>query len=358
MTVEVRCGPTAMRTRRTLTALALVAGLAALVPAARGRQRRAGQARAAHERDPGDRDPQQLSPRTHQGRARGARCDLRRRADLRRLPGLQPCVAAQPVQPAGGARAGARPVSRSAGGLYSNPLCGSGSRPARSPIPSGTARASRSCTPRTSTTTRRASGSPAACGWSGSGRAPTAGTSRCWCCSSSRRPTRWPARWAVSSVPPWDGAALDTLDREIRSVFRPDELITPDDVRRRSLTLEQSVLRRGWPTLRRARGRVAFLMDNGPGAISAAYTAGRPNLEGRVLFTNGQPGAPTPPSSSATSPRKPTSSRSGSSCGAAIWCAPARTSRSARSCPATRHGCARPSQAEHSLCPPTSPRWE
>ena len=93
-------------------------------------------------------------------------------------------------------------------------------------------------------------------------------------------------------VPPWDGTALDTLDREIRSVFRADELITPDDVRRRGLTLEQSVLRRGWPTLRRARGRVAFLMDNGPGPISAAYTAGRSNLEGRVLFTNGQPGTP------------------------------------------------------------------
>jgi Phosphoinositide phospholipase C, Ca2+-dependent len=93
-------------------------------------------------------------------------------------------------------------------------------------------------------------------------------------------------------VPPWDAGALDTLDREIRSVFRPDELITPDDVRRRGLTLEQSVLRRGWPKLRRARGRVAFLMDNGPGAISAAYTAGRPSLEGRVLFTNGRPGSP------------------------------------------------------------------
>ena len=92
-------------------------------------------------------------------------------------------------------------------------------------------------------------------------------------------------------VPPWDGAALGGLDREIRSVFRPDELITPDDVRRRGLTLRQSVLRRGWPTLRRARGRVMFLMDNDPGAISAAYLRRRPNLEGRVLFTNARPGA-------------------------------------------------------------------
>jgi Phosphoinositide phospholipase C, Ca2+-dependent len=94
------------------------------------------------------------------------------------------------------------------------------------------------------------------------------------------------------AVPPWDGAALKALDAEIRSVFRPDELITPDDVRRRGLTLSQSVLRRGWPALRRARGKVVFLMDNNPGRISAAYLRRRPNLEGRVLFTNARPGTP------------------------------------------------------------------
>jgi hypothetical protein len=93
-------------------------------------------------------------------------------------------------------------------------------------------------------------------------------------------------------VPPWDGPALDALDAEIRSVFGPEELITPDDVRRGWLTLEQSVLRRGWPALRRARGKVVFLMDNNPGPISAAYTAGRPSLRGRVLFTNARPGGP------------------------------------------------------------------
>jgi hypothetical protein len=93
-------------------------------------------------------------------------------------------------------------------------------------------------------------------------------------------------------VPPWDGAALDALDAEIRSVFRPGGLITPDDVRRDGLTLEQSVLRRGWLPLRAARGRVMFLMDNNPGPISAAYTAARPSLQGRVLFTNARPGSP------------------------------------------------------------------
>jgi hypothetical protein len=93
-------------------------------------------------------------------------------------------------------------------------------------------------------------------------------------------------------VPPWDGAALDALDAEIRSVFRPGELIAPDDVRRDALTLQQSVLRLGWLPLRAARGRVMFLMDNNPGPISAAYTAGRPSLQGRVLFTNARPGSP------------------------------------------------------------------
>ncbi len=90
--------------------------------------------------------------------------------------------------------------------------------------------------------------------------------------------------------PPWDGAALDGLDAEIRSVFDDSDLITPDDVRRRGRTLEESVTRSGWPTLRESRGKVLFLLDNDPGAIRDAYVAGRPSLEGRVLFTNSRAG--------------------------------------------------------------------
>jgi len=91
-------------------------------------------------------------------------------------------------------------------------------------------------------------------------------------------------------APPWNGAALDGLDAEIRSVFGDEQLITPDDVRRPGLTLEESVLRHGWPTLADSRGKVAFLLDNDPGAIRDAYRAGRPDLEGRVLFTNSRRG--------------------------------------------------------------------
>ncbi|KAI1491010.1 hypothetical protein F5X96DRAFT_633378 [Biscogniauxia mediterranea] len=91
---------------------------------------------------------------------------------------------------------------------------------------------------------------------------------------------------------PWDNATLlDALDAEIRSVFPPSKLITADDLRRDNLTLEASVLRHGWPDLDSARGRVLFLMDNEPGAIRSAYTAGgRASLEGRVIFTNSEPG--------------------------------------------------------------------
>ncbi|KAI8176172.1 hypothetical protein KHU50_004039 [Colletotrichum sp. SAR 10_65] len=91
---------------------------------------------------------------------------------------------------------------------------------------------------------------------------------------------------------PWNNTELlQGLDDEIRSVFAADELVTPDDIRRGNLTLEQSVLQHGWPDLESARGRVLFLMDNGPvHPVRDAYTLGKPNLEGRVLFTNSAPG--------------------------------------------------------------------
>jgi hypothetical protein len=85
-------------------------------------------------------------------------------------------------------------------------------------------------------------------------------------------------------------STFDALDAEIRSVFPPDELITPDDVRGRYDTLEQAVLAGSWPTLASARGKVVFLMDQRP--VGAVYLAGHPSLRGRVLFTNAEPGEP------------------------------------------------------------------
>jgi hypothetical protein len=157
------------------------------------------------------------------------------------------------------------------------------------------------------------------------------------------------------SVPPWDRSALNALDAEIRSVFRPEDLITPDDVRRRGLTLRQSVRRRGWPTLRRARGRVALLMDNEPGAIRFAGPGGRASRAACCSRTPG-PVPPTPPSSSATSPPAPTSGGSSGWCEPATWCAHAPTFRSERSPRATGPSSGRPWRAGRSWSRPTSPR--
>jgi Phosphoinositide phospholipase C, Ca2+-dependent len=89
---------------------------------------------------------------------------------------------------------------------------------------------------------------------------------------------------------PFTPAVFDALDAEIRSVFKPGEYITPDEVRGKAATLEAAVLAGGWPTLEKARGKVVFLMDqhkHGP-----IYAEGHPSLKGRILFTNSDPGRP------------------------------------------------------------------
>lgn len=83
---------------------------------------------------------------------------------------------------------------------------------------------------------------------------------------------------------------FDALDAEVRSVFQPADLITPDDVRGKHKTLEEAVLTDGWPALDRARGKIIFLLDQR--RVGPLYTKGHPNLEGRVFFTNAEPGRP------------------------------------------------------------------
>jgi hypothetical protein len=93
-------------------------------------------------------------------------------------------------------------------------------------------------------------------------------------------------------APPWDAANLNTIDREIRSVFSERQLLSPDDVRKPGLTLEQSVLRKGWPTLDQARGKVMFSFVSAGEVVRNLYRADRPNLEGRAVFTQGAEGQP------------------------------------------------------------------
>ena len=89
---------------------------------------------------------------------------------------------------------------------------------------------------------------------------------------------------------PFTSATFDALDAEIRSVFPPAEIITPDDVRGSFDTLEQAVLAGHWPSLDGASGKVVFLMDQSN--VGPVYLDGHPSLRGRVLFTNSTPGQP------------------------------------------------------------------
>ena len=88
---------------------------------------------------------------------------------------------------------------------------------------------------------------------------------------------------------PFTTELLDDLDAEILSVFDRDRLITPDDLRGDHASVEAAALAGAWPTLGEARGKVYVLFNNG-GSDRQAYLAGRPNLEGRVMFTTSSPG--------------------------------------------------------------------
>jgi hypothetical protein len=85
-------------------------------------------------------------------------------------------------------------------------------------------------------------------------------------------------------------STFDALDAEIRSVFPPSEIVTPDDVRGDYPTLEAAVLAGNWPTLSSSRGKIVFLMDQRP--VGPVYLEGHPALRGRVIFTNAAPGEP------------------------------------------------------------------
>jgi hypothetical protein len=99
-----------------------------------------------------------------------------------------------------------------------------------------------------------------------------------------------PPQYHAPSPEKFAPATFDALDAEIRSVFKPSEMITPDQVRGKHATLEEAVLHHEWPSLAAARGKVVFLMDQRP--VGPVYLEGHPALRGRVIFTNAEPGQP------------------------------------------------------------------
>lgn len=90
---------------------------------------------------------------------------------------------------------------------------------------------------------------------------------------------------------PFDAAAFDAWDAELRTTLGAVKLITPDQVRGKHKTLEQAVLAHDWPTLAQARGRFLFVLDE-TGAKRQAYIAGHPSLKGRAMFVNAEENTP------------------------------------------------------------------
>jgi hypothetical protein len=97
-----------------------------------------------------------------------------------------------------------------------------------------------------------------------------------------------PEKYHATPTEKFTSATFDALDAEIRSVFSPKEIITPDQVRGKHKTLEEAVLQNQWPTLKKARGKIVFLMDQRP--VGPVYLEGHDGLHGRVIFTNAVPG--------------------------------------------------------------------
>ena len=84
---------------------------------------------------------------------------------------------------------------------------------------------------------------------------------------------------------PFTAEALKSIDVEIRKVFSEELLITPDMVRGNFKTLEEAVLKNGWPELNKVKNRFLFVLDE-KDEKTDRYLENFPNLNGAVLFVN------------------------------------------------------------------------
>jgi hypothetical protein len=96
---------------------------------------------------------------------------------------------------------------------------------------------------------------------------------------------------ALTRPVPFGERELDALESEILSVLPRKMILTPDDVRGRAATLPEALRQHGWPTLKAARGKIIFGLDN-EGSVRDLYREGHPALAGRLAFVSVPPGHP------------------------------------------------------------------
>lgn len=90
---------------------------------------------------------------------------------------------------------------------------------------------------------------------------------------------------------PFSREIFGQLDSVILTKLSKEKLITPDMVRADHQTLEEAVLKGNWPTLKQAKNRFFFLLDNSDEKRDL-YMQGHPSLKGRLMFVNASPGTP------------------------------------------------------------------
>ena len=90
---------------------------------------------------------------------------------------------------------------------------------------------------------------------------------------------------------PFDKAAFDVLDTEIRAALPANQLLTPDDVQGAHPTLRDAVRAGAWPLLGKARGKILLALDEGAAKV-AVYRGTRRSLEGRAMFINTDEASP------------------------------------------------------------------
>ncbi len=86
-------------------------------------------------------------------------------------------------------------------------------------------------------------------------------------------------------------AVFAELDQTLRDNLGTKNILTPDMVRGKSSTLNDAVTHGSWPTVKAARGKFLFILDD-KGSKRDLYIAGHSSLKGRVMFANSDAGTP------------------------------------------------------------------
>ena len=90
----------------------------------------------------------------------------------------------------------------------------------------------------------------------------------------------------------WDSPRLQELDALIRSEFPPGTMFAPADLLEPGdESVRQAVIRRGWPTLQKLRGKVFFCLDNEGGWVQR-YLAAQTDPQQAPLFVSAAPDHP------------------------------------------------------------------